>query len=325
MRELLRSRIFTESKTDFMNLALEVFRFQFGHNEVYRSYCTMLGCMPEQVSTITEIPFLPVSFFKTHRVATGDFESEVNFKSSGTTGDVQATHFVREAALYRASFSHAFRVFAGEPSQWVILALLPSYLERRDSSLVFMVSDLLKQSDRAEGGFFLNNQRELHERLLELEKREVAAMLIGVSFALLDFADQFPMSLQSTVVVETGGMKGRREEITRLELHERLSERLGIRKVWSEYGMTELLSQSYSRGDGVFESPPWMKVLARELSDPLNVGIEYGAANIIDLANLDSCSFLATADIVKIHSADRFEVLGRADYEDVRGCNLMLE
>lgn len=324
-REELRSRIFGVPASEFDELALHVFRYQYERNPVYQSFCSRLNKSPDNVNRITDIPFLPVELFKTHRIATGAFTNALVFESSGTTGSVPSRHYLPDQSLYLESFTRCFRIFFGAPSDWVMLALLPSYLDRSGSSLVYMVDQLMEQSGRSENGFYLTDHGSLYRRLLETEANGTRALLWGVSFALLDLADYRKLKLRHTLIVETGGMKGRRREIIREELHERLKDAFGVDQICSEYGMTEMLSQAYALQHGVFESPPWLRIIARELNDPLDAGVKSGAANIIDLANLDSCSFLATADLVRIHSDHRFEVLGRADNEDIRGCNLMID
>ncbi|MBS1656687.1 MAG: acyl transferase [Bacteroidetes bacterium] len=325
MRDQLRSRIFSIDDADFEALAMDVFRYQFDLNPVYRDFCRLLNKSPEKINNLTDLPFLPVEIFKSKRITTGNTEADFIFTSSGTTHSTPAKHYVPDVSLYEQSFIACFQMFFGDPADWAILALLPSYLEREGSSLIYMTDHLIRKSRHAESGFFLYDHKELCDRLMRLEEKKVKTILLGVSYALLDFAEKNQLSLQSTVVMETGGMKGRRAELTRDELHHIIMSRLRVLHVASEYGMTELLSQAYSLSDGMFNSPPWMRVLAREINDPLNVGTETGAANIIDLANLDSCCFIATADLVKIHSIRQFEVLGRMDNEDIRGCNLLVE
>lgn len=310
----------------FEERALRLFAFQYMHNPVYRRYCELLNRSPQTVHDLESIPFLPISFFKTQMVATGDFKTETIFESSGTTGQSTSRHFVKSVDLYEQSFLNAFLHFYGRPEEWCILGLLPSYLERSNSSLVLMVEKLIRLSGHQDGGFYLNDQHALQKKLAALEDRQQKTLLIGVTFALLDFAEKYPLHLDNTVVMETGGMKGRREELTRDEVHELLKTGLGVHSVHSEYGMTELLSQAYSKGEGVFECPHWMRILAREEDDPLNVfqareSQVRGALNVIDLANIYSCAFIATDDRVILHPDLRFEVMGRLDYSDVRGCS----
>jgi hypothetical protein len=325
----LENSLFTgEEGGDFVARALHSFRFQYTNNPLYKHYTDTLGVDPAGVSAITEIPFLPVGFFKTHSVRTMDFVPEIVFESSGTTGVGGSRHEVRDLGLYRESFIAGFERFYGPVADCCIIGLLPAYLERSNSSLVLMVDELIGMSRRGgheESGFYLYEHTALYELLQKLERAGQKTLLIGVTFALLDFAEKYSLSLQHTVVMETGGMKGRRREITRPELHNFLMERLGLRSVHAEYGMTELLSQAYSAGSGLFECPPWMRALVRREDDPLEV-MERGEGilNIIDLANRWSCSFLATEDVGVIYPDGRFEVSGRVDNSDIRGCSLLV-
>ena len=330
--EVLRERIFSDAQPAAMPLALDVFSFQYQYNRVYRSYCDILGKNPTNVHTIGEIPFLPIGQFKQQRIQTGDFVPEIIFESSGTTGSVNSIHAVKDLTLYEQSFSKAFRLQYGNPSEYCIIGLLPSYLERKHSSLVHMVDRLIRDSGHPLSGFYLYDHEKLHQTIAANESNGVTSILIGVTYALLDFSESHRMQLKHTIVMETGGMKGRKRELTREEVHGLLCERLGIDAVHSEYGMTELLSQAYSGGLGRFTSPPWMKVLIRADDDPFEI-MPYppggntsitGVINIIDLANLYSCSFIATDDLGRLHSDGRFEVLGRLDNSDIRGCSLML-
>jgi hypothetical protein len=317
--------LFELTDTDFIPRALETFRLQYADNPVYRQYADALGVLPDRVRTLPEIPFLPVSLFKTHPVRTGNFIPEIAFESSGTTGSVTSRHEVRYLDVYRSSFTAGFERFYGQVGEWCVIGLLPAYLERSHSSLVLMVHELIGSSGHPDSGFYLYDHDTLHAVLQQLERRGQKTLLIGVTFALLDFAEKYAMSLRHTVVMETGGMKGRRREITRNELHDYLKERLGVSSIHAEYGMTELLSQAYSSGDGLFACPPWMRALVRREDDPLEVMIRgEGLLNIIDLANTWSCSFLATEDIGRIGPDGRFEVSGRADNSDVRGCSLLV-
>ncbi|MGN7512932.1 MAG: LuxE/PaaK family acyltransferase [Allomuricauda sp.] len=327
MKEFDTHRIFTiDNDDEFDNLALEVFRFQYGNNTIYRDFCDYLKKSPENVSHYLEIPFLPISFFKTHKVVSTQKEPHTIFTSSGTTQSTTSKHFVPDITLYEESFFRAFQLFYGKPEEFCVLALLPSYLEREGSSLIYMVNHLIEQSEHPSSGFYLNNLDELHKKLQELEHKGTKTLVIGVSFALLDLAEQFPTSLKNTIVMETGGMKGRRKELIREELHQILKKGFGVDKIHSEYGMTELLSQAYSKGDGTFQTPPWMKIITRDTEDPLTVQPygKTGGVNVIDLANLYSCSFIATQDLGKTYPNETFEVLGRFDDSDIRGCNLMV-
>lgn len=314
---------------NFEETALAVFNFQYLQNPVYNQFCKALHIEPAKINTLNKIPFLPIAFFKTHIVTTTQFEAAALFESSGTTQTINSKHLVKDIALYEQSFSAAFRLFYGNLKDWCIIALLPSYLERKNSSLVMMADKLIEQSGHAQSGFYLNELEKLHDTLLQLETQQQKTLLIGVTFALLDFAEQYPMQLQHTTIMETGGMKGRREELTRQEVHEILCTSFKVNKIHSEYGMTELLSQAYSKGDGIFNCPAWLKIVLREEDDPLSVQVPNnsktlsGAINVIDLANMYSCSFIATDDAGKLHPDESFEVLGRLDNSDIRGCSLL--
>ncbi|WP_344979126.1 acyl transferase [Compostibacter hankyongensis] len=322
-------RIFSLSNNaDFEFLALELFFYQYRYNSCYRSYVDALRIDPRSIRHSAAIPRLPIGFFKTHRVYSGEGEPGLIFESSGTTGTVNSRHLVREPRLYEQSFLQAFERFYGPVSGYAVIGLLPSYLERQHSSLVYMVHKLIQYSGRPESGFYLYEHEKLHLRLLELEQQGRRTLLIGVTFALLDFAEKYRMQLQHTLVMETGGMKGRREELTRPAVHALLKERLGLEQVHSEYGMTELLSQAYAAQEGIFRCPPWMRVTLRDENDPLSSPPQEGAAqrgliNVIDLANIYSCAFLSTEDIGKLYPDGSFEVLGRMDNSALRGCSLM--
>ena len=321
--------MFAVKEENFTTLALAIFQFQHQFNPIYRQYCDLLKIDPLQINEIEKIPFLPIRFFKSHQVMTTDFTPAITFESSGTSQTVNSKHFVKEISLYSRSFNETFRLFYGDPSQWCIIALLPSYLERNNSSLVMMADELIQQSSHPKSGFYLNEWDQLNTTLQALELAQQKTMLIGVTFALLDFAEKFPQPLHHTTIMETGGMKGRREEITRGQVHEILCKQFGVEKIHSEYGMTELLSQAYSKGEGIFNCPPWMKVLIREEDDPFAIQsskedrLIRGAINCIDLANIYSCSFLATEDAGKLYPDGSFELLGRLDNTDIRGCSLL--
>lgn len=268
--------------------------------------------------------FLPISFYKTHQVIVSDAAPEIIFSSSGTTGLQTSRHFVQSLDWYQKSFTKAFNLFYGAPSDWAIIGLLPSYLERQGSSLVMMTEDLIKASGNEDSGLFLYDFGKLQQVLQRREAAGEKTWLIGVTYALLDFAERYPMPLQHTVIVETGGMKGRKKEMTRMEVQEELKQAFQLSTIHSEYGMTELLSQAYSKANGVFICPPWMKVMVRDEDDPLSVKTAgTGALCIIDLANLYSCSFIATEDLGKVHPDGSFEIMGRMDNSDVRGCSLL--
>lgn len=318
-------RIFLADDEGFDALALDIFRFQYHHNPVYREFADAVRVNVAEIDNPVMIPFLPVSLFRTHKIRSGSFSPEAVFESSGTTGMARAYHYVKELSIYESSFLLGFGHCYGAVRDWCILGLLPSYLERSNSSLVYMVDKLIGLSGHPLSGFYLHDHEKLSQTLAKLERDSQKTLLIGVSFALLDFAEKYPMNLRHTTVMETGGMKGRREEMTREELHERLMRGLGVELVHSEYGMTELLSQAYSRGEGRFETPPWMKVMLREEEDPMTVlSNGSGVLNIIDLANVYSCSFIATEDLGRIREDGSFEVLGRMDNSEVRGCSLMV-
>ena len=314
------------SEIEFNEIALKVFKLQFENNKVYRSFCDLLYKHPSEVKKIENIPFLPIQFFKTHEVLSSTEEIQAAFTSSGTSGQQTSKHLVTNLSIYEESFTRAFESFYGKTEDYVVLALLPSYLEREGSSLIYMVDSMIKSSKSSESGFYLNNLEELRNTLQSLELQKRKTLLIGVSFALLDFVERYNIQLSNTVVMETGGMKGRRKEIIRSELHNKLKAGFGVDKIHSEYGMTELLSQAYSKGNGVFETPPWMKVLTRDTKDALTIQKpgKTGGINIIDLANINSCSFIATQDLGKVIHDGSFEILGRFDQSDIRGCNLMV-
>ena len=318
------NNIFSVSTPDFAALCRETFEFQYTGNPLYREWCKRLGRDASNIRYITDIPALPIAFFKQASVHTTEFTPQVVFESSGTTGQQSSFHEVKDVNLYEQSYSQGFRLFYGDPASWCILALLPSYLERGNSSLVYMVNGLMHQSKHPLNGFYLNNTAELAERLQQVEAAGQRTLLIGVTYALLDFAEQFPMALQHTVVMETGGMKGRREELTREQVHELLQVGFQIKQVHSEYGMTELLSQAYSLGAGRFQAPPWMRVLVRDERDPLLVRTEgEGVLQVVDLANRYSCAFIATDDVGRVYADGSFEVWGRRDHSDLRGCSLL--
>lgn len=312
----------------FSDTALRIFRFQAENNPVYRQFISSLRRTASGIKDINDIPFIPAEFFKSQTVAIENQSFETIFESSRTTGDTPGRHFVHDLKLYEKSFHSSFRYFYGDPSEYFIAALLPSYTERQNSSLIYMMKGLIKDSRSSNSGFYNDNPEDLIRNMHLAKASGQKRLLLGVSFALLDFANNYSPDLSGTIVMETGGMKGRRKEITREELHEILRSKLNVQSVHSEYGMTELLSQAYSRGNGIFHCPPWMKILVRDPSDPLTVTGEQGRTggiNIIDLANIFSCSFIATNDFGKLYENGGFGVLGRFDNSDVRGCNLMAE
>jgi len=323
----MQNNIFNiQTPEDFQQVALAVFKHQFKNNKVYRSFCDLLYVHPSDVRSVEEIPLLPIQFFKSKKILSSLEEVKETFTSSGTTGTLKSKHFVTDINLYRESYQKGFAHFYGNIEDYVILALLPNYLERKGSSLVYMVEDFIQKTKNPESGFYLNNIEELVKKLTALDKKGQKTLLIGVSFALLDVVEMQQFNLKNTLIMETGGMKGRRKELVREELHQLLQDGFGVTKIHSEYGMTELLSQGYSNGNGVFETPPWMKVLARDTEDALTIhkAGKTGGINVIDLANYNSCSFIATQDLGKVHKKGTFEIIGRFDNSDIRGCNLMV-
>jgi phenylacetate-coenzyme A ligase PaaK-like adenylate-forming protein len=325
--ENLEKEVFRiNNESSFSSIALEVYHFQYHNNLLYQRFSNALGKNPSNIQSPEQIPFLPVSFFKTGKLITNGLEPELVFESSGTTAGKGSLHYVAKSSVYKESFTRSFSDYFGPPSEYCILALLPSYLERGNSSLVYMADQLMALSGHPLNGFYLHDHEKLKQTLELLERNGQKTILLGVSYALLDLAENFPMQLQHTVVVETGGMKGRRMELSKPELFEELKKGFGVQKIYSEYGMTELLSQAYGV-DGLYTTSPWMKVLIREESDPLSIIKENGRAgviNIIDLANIYSCSFIATDDAGRIHDQNSFEVIGRVDNSDIRGCSLMV-
>jgi len=314
-----------KNKTDFEKAALKLFHIQYENVPVYKQYCDLINTSVNTVKDITQIPFLPIQFFKSHKVIQNNNQAILTFESSGTTGSTISKHYVASQGLYEQSFLKGFELQYGSPEKYTILALLPSYLERGGSSLVYMVDHLIKASKSTKSGFYLNNIKALYQQLVTLEKQKKPTILIGVSYALLDFIEHYPMKLKHTIVMETGGMKGRRKEQIKSALHKSLELGFGVSQIHSEYGMTELLSQAYSKSKGLFHCPPWMKVLTRDTEDPFNwVQGSTGGVNIIDLANYYSCAFIATQDLGKVYPDGSFEILGRFDNSDIRGCNLMV-
>lgn len=315
-----------QSNTDFEESAIQIFAFQYRNNSVYQTFCSYLNKSPENVLSIQDIPFLPISFFKTYGILSSQNRIEKIFTSSGTTGTTTSKHYITDLSVYENSYLNSFRHFYGDIKQYTILALLPSYLERKGSSLIYMVNDFIERSGNEHSGFYLHNHDELKEKLITLNSDNQKTLLIGVSFALLDLVEKYQFHIENTVIMETGGMKGRRKELIREELHKVLCDGFGVKHIHSEYGMTELLSQAYSKGYGQFECPPWMQVLIRDPEDPLTLlpAGKTGGINVIDLANINSCSFIATQDLGKIHETGTFEILGRFDNSDIRGCNLMV-
>ena len=319
--------IFTiSSQKQFEKIALKVFRFQYENNTVYREFCEFLKVEKHTVKSLAKIPFLPVQFFKSHDVISTTEAIQETFTSSGTTGMITSKHLVTDVSLYEQSYRLAFSQFYGNIEDYAVLALLPSYLERSGSSLIYMVKDLIELSNNENSGFYLHNYDELITKLIELDSSGQNVILIGVTYALLDLIGKQNFRLKNTIIMETGGMKGKRKEIIREELHAILNNGFGVSNIHSEYGMTELLSQAYSLGNGIFECPSWMQILVRDTEDALTY-VDYGktgGVNVIDLANINSCSFIATQDLGKKYSNNTFEILGRFDNSDIRGCNLMV-
>lgn len=319
--------IFTISnQKQFDKMALKVFRFQYENNLVYHEFCDFLKTDVQKVKTIQQIPFLPIQFFKSHEVVANSNPIQTIFTSSGTTGMVTSKHLVTDVRIYEESYRKGFSQFYGNIEDYVVLALLPSYLEREGSSLIHMVDDLIQLSNHPESGFYLHNYDELSEKIIQLDQSGQNVILIGVTYALLDLIEKQSFQLENTIIMETGGMKGKRKEMIREELHQELCNGFGVKSIHSEYGMTELLSQAYSLGDGIFECPSWMQISIRDTEDALSYIREgkTGGINVIDLANINSCSFIATQDLGKKYSNGSFEVVGRFDHSDIRGCNLMV-
>lgn len=324
---MTKKNIFNISnRVDFEKVSIEIFKFQATNNLVYSSFLNYLNVDVNSVKNIYQIPFLPIQFFKSHKIVSSKNKVEQIFLSSGTTGMQQSKHYVTDIEFYEQSFKKGFNSFYGNIEDYTILALLPSYLERKGSSLIYMVDNLIKDSKKLESGFYLHNLKELANKLISLNKANQKVLLIGVTYALLDLIELQKFDLKNTIVMETGGMKGQRKEMIREELHQVLCKGFGVKLIHSEYGMTELLSQAYSKGSGIFECPPWMKILIRDTEDPFTFlpNEKSGGINVIDLANINSCSFIATQDLGKTHQNNSFEVLGRFDNSDIRGCNLMV-
>ena len=314
------------NQKQFEKIALKTFRYQYENNLVYQEFCDLLHTNVQKVKTLQQIPFLPIQFFKSHTVVSNNEAPQAIFTSSGTTGMTTSQHLVTDVSLYEESYRRGFSQFYGNIENYVVLALLPSYLEREGSSLIYMVEDLIQLSNQPESGFYLNNHDELIEKLIELDSLGQNVILIGVTYALLDLIEKRKFQLQNTIIMETGGMKGKRKEMIREELHQQLCAGFGVSSIHSEYGMTELLSQAYSLGEGIFECPSWMQILIRDTEDALSyiTNGKTGGINVIDLANRNSCSFIATQDLGKKYANGTFEVLGRFDNSDIRGCNLMV-
>lgn len=314
------------SDAQFESIALQVFQYQAANCAVYKTFIEGLKLDPAAITAVEQIPFMPVEFFKSHAIITGTDEAQVVFTSSGTTGMITSSHLVTDVSWYTESFRKAFQLFYGDIHNYTVLALLPSYLEREGSSLIYMAQDLITQSGNADSGFYLYNHQELHHSLQRQKTAGKPTLLIGVTFALLDFVEQYQINFPELIMMETGGMKGRRKEMIREELHQVLCAGFGVGSIHSEYGATELLSQAYSKGEGIFNCPPWMKIITRDTNDPFTLieNGKTGGVNIVDLANINSCSFIATQDLGRVYTDGSFEILGRFDNSDIRGCNLLI-
>jgi hypothetical protein len=325
---LLKRQIFSiKSESEFDRYAMEIFHYQALHNEVYNNYLNLLDIASGEIKEVSAIPFIPIELFKEKKIITGESDVDIIFRSSGTTGIQTSSHYLLDRNLYEESFLTGFGYFYNRITDYTILALLPSYIERNDSSLVYMVNRLIKESGKPDSGFYNLQQDALIKKLEQLKARNEKFILWGVSFALLDLAEKFEFDFGSNIIIETGGMKGKRKEILREEIHSFLCKRFHLDVVHSEYGMTELLSQAYSKGNGIYQAPPWMKIKIRDLNDPFDFSNQNntGGVNVIDLANIHSCSFIATQDLGKINAPGFFEISGRFDNSDLRGCNLLFQ
>jgi len=314
------------NETQFLECAIELFNYQYTNCAIYHKYCETRNVNPTKILTLEAIPFLPVQFFKRFPIIDKNKSTQIVFKSSGTTSNNTSSHFIGDIQVYRKSFINGFTQFYGNPSNYSILALLPSYLEREGSSLVFMVKELIEQSKDNGSGFYLHNMDDLYEKLKSNEQENIKTLLIGVSFALIEFANKYHLPLNNTILMETGGMKGHGKELTREALHDIFKRSFSIHQIHSEYGMTELLSQAYSTGNGIFSCPPWMKIMIRDMYDPFSY-LPFntkGGVNIIDLANIHSCSFIEIQDLGFLRNPNSFEICGRIDNSDIRGCNLIV-
>ncbi|MBB6269597.1 phenylacetate-coenzyme A ligase PaaK-like adenylate-forming protein [Pedobacter cryoconitis] len=327
MKTLIPQIFSIRDEEQFNEAALAIFKYQAEFCVPYHQFITNLNIKADQITRVADIPYLPISFFKSHTVVSNTEKEEIIFSSSGTTGQIQSKHLVTDLKVYEDSFNKAFEQFYGKIEDTCLLALLPSYLERDGSSLIYMIDALLNQSKHPDSGYFLHNHEELFNKLNTLKAAGQKTILIGVTYALLDFLELYQLNFPELTVMETGGMKGKRKEMVREELHEILTSGFGVDVIHSEYGMTELLSQAYSSGNGVFDCPNWMKIVLRDTNDPLTLlnSNQTGGINIIDLANINSCSFIATQDLGRLLPGGSFEVLGRFDNADIRGCNLLVQ
>lgn len=323
---LIKQLFNIQSDEEFTQIALQLFHLQYNHNKIYRKFCELLKVNPAEITSLEKIPFLPIELFKKEQVITGEFIPSQIFLSSGTTGQNQSKHLVKNLKIYEESFTKGFSQFYGNVEDYCFLALLPSYMEREGSSLIYMTEYLVRHSNHPLSGFYLDDYDKLIETIRQLKVSNQKIILLGVSFALLDFAEKYQVDLSDVIIMETGGMKGRRKELTRAELHQIYKERFNVSVIHSEYGMTELLSQAYSFGEGIYQSPNWMKILIRDINDPFTFlpSQKTGGVNVIDLANIDSCAFIATQDLGKKNNDNSFEILGRFDNSDLRGCNLLI-
>lgn len=326
-KKLIEQLFKINNNAKFERLALQIFRYQVAHNKIYRSYIKALKIDIENISGINEIPFLPIQLFKNHEVMCGEFVPEMVFESSGTSGLNTSKHIISDLSVYQNSFIKSFNTFYGDIGKYCILGLLPSYLERNNSSLVYMVNELIKRSNFPQSGFYRNNYEALISVINSEKLNDQHIILIGVTYALLDIVENYQLNNPNLIVMETGGMKGKRRELTREELHQKLKKGFNAKSIHSEYGMTEILSQAYSQRDGIFFTPNWMQILIRDINDPFCIvekGVS-GGINIIDLANINSCSFIMTQDLGRQNNDGSFEVLGRFDSSDIRGCNLLVD
>ena len=315
------------SDKEFNEIALQIFHYQAKNNVVYKEYLNYLNTDVNKIESIDRIPFMPIEFFKTHKIITDNLETTKIFKSSGTGFSGRSSHYVSDIKLYEQSFNEGFKYFYGNIKDYCILGLLPSYVENGDSSLIYMVESLIKQSENTESGLYLNNYNELIKVATRLESQNKKYIILGVSYALLDIAESNSLNLKNAIIMETGGMKGRRKELPKEELHKILIDSFGVKAIHSEYGMTELLSQAYSFGNGIFKTPSWMKIFVRDIYDPFTYMEKgkSGGINIIDLANINSCCFIETKDLGRVHPDNSFSILGRFDNSDIRGCNLLVD
>ena len=322
VKNLQKSVFRIRNEEEWLQIAWEIFHYQYLTNQVYQYYCDAVHRTPATINEHSQIPFLPIQFFKSMDVCSADFTPEAIFKSSGTTGSTTSRHFVKDLSVYEESFLTCFEQFYGKPEELCILGLLPSYLERGESSLVYMVNKLIEKSGHPQNGFYLYDHKALQQTLVQLQQAKQKTVLFGVSYALLDFAESYSIPLENVTIIETGGMKGRKKEITKQELYDQLKKAFSVDEIHSEYGMTELLSQAYAI-NGLYKTPRWMKILLRDETDPFSYSDKAGAINVVDLANIHSCSFIATDDLGRMHQDGSFEVLGRMDNSDIRGCSQM--